>query len=53
MMGIDPYVFIDEDDEHYLIKLAMLTKARKLRQDEREQFIKLLGAEIMGASLLR
>ena len=33
-MGVDPYSIVDQDDETYLIKVAMLRKAVELRAEE-------------------
>ena len=34
LLGVDPYSVIDQDDETYLIKAAMLRKAVELRTEE-------------------
>lgn len=46
LMGIEPYSIIDNDDETYLIKVAMMRKALLLRNDEIEATATLIGRSV-------
>ena len=45
-MGIDPYVFMDVDDEDYFIKVACLRKARDLQHEQYELQAKMIAHEL-------
>jgi hypothetical protein len=45
-MGVDPYKFVDVEDEEYLIKAAMLRKAIELRNEEIKTQAVLIGEQI-------
>ena len=46
-MGVDPFTFVDVEEEEYLIKAAMLRKALELRNEELEVTAKLIAAELV------
>lgn len=45
-MGVEPFSIIDQDDETYLIKVAMLRKAIELRTEEIKGTAALIGQAI-------
>ena len=51
MMGVDPYSFVDVDEEEYIIKAAMLRKAVELRAEEAKAIAKLTALELRNALL--
>ena len=45
-MGVDPFTFVDVEDDEYLIKAAMLRKAIEIKNDDTQVLASLIGEQI-------